>query len=391
VSADYTQAGWVFKAQKAVRYVALYGLRRTLVKIKGQYHMKATGSFEGPRWINPSCATPNEVARNVALIGCGNYAYSNIAYYLSKARRPFLRAAFDTNHSRALSLCKEYGGAYATSDWQAIISDPHVKLVFIASNHASHADYAIACIEAGKHVHIEKPHVVSHQQLDRLTTAMRHHPESKVYLGFSRPRSYLYQRLRAAADKQSGPLMINWFVAGHEIADGHWYFDEAEGGRVLGNLCHWTDLTLHLVSMECAFPCRIVSATVNGAKSDFAVSIMFGDGSTASITFSAKGHTFEGVREILNLHRGDLLANLADFHNLTLDVVENKTRINLRHRDHGHGANIRHSLKGLLEGHSGEDATYVAATAKLFLAVREAIERGVTVDISKESIFGVPT
>ena len=47
------------------------------------------------------------------------------------------------------------------SDWHSILSDPQVKMVFIASNPASHAEYAIACIEAGKNVHIEKPHVTT--------------------------------------------------------------------------------------------------------------------------------------------------------------------------------------------------------------------------------------
>jgi hypothetical protein len=43
-----------------------------------------------------------------------------------------------------------------------------------------------------------------------------------------------------------------------------------------------------------------------------------------SITFSAKGVTFEGVREVLNVHKGNLLANLMDFHVLTVDIVDKK-------------------------------------------------------------------
>ena len=56
---------------------------------------------------------------------------------------------------------------------------------------------------------------------------------------------------------ESGPMMINWFVAGHEIPDDHWYFKESEGGRILGNLCHWTDLTLQLVGLNNAFPVKL--------------------------------------------------------------------------------------------------------------------------------------
>lgn len=178
-------------------------------------------------------------------------------------------------------------------------------------------------------------------------------------------------------ESEPGPLMINWFVAGHEISDDHWYFDEKEGGRVLGNLCHWTDLTLHLVTLQKAFPCSIIPATPAGSKSDFVVSVIFGDHSCASITFSAKGHTFEGVREVLNLNKGNVLANLSDFHTLSVDVIEKRIRRRLRHRDHGHEANILHSISALAsDGSSGEAIQYVEATARFFLAVKQAIDTG---------------
>ncbi len=172
MSGDYTQADFLFKVRKAVRYIGLYGLSRTLVKIKGQYHIKAAAGFNGTRWVNPGCKDPDSSSRKVAIIGCGNYSFSNIAYYLAKRDPGFLRATCDTQTSRALSLCKAYGGSYAVTDWKEIAEDPQVKIVFIASNHASHAEYAVACIEAGKHVHIEKPHVVNQEQLDRLLAAV---------------------------------------------------------------------------------------------------------------------------------------------------------------------------------------------------------------------------
>lgn len=353
--------------------------------------MKSSEEFTGSRWSNPSCKNPDAPGRNVALIGCGLYAFSNIAYYLGKSNSGFLRCAFDLQRNRALSLCRSYGGAYALADWEAILTDSRVKIVYIASNHASHAEYAIACIEAGKHVHIEKPHVVSQEQLDRLLAAMRSHPQVKVFLGFNRPRSRLFRQLQSFLAGESGPLMINWFVAGHAIPDGHWYFDEKEGGRVLGNLSHWSDLTLHLLTLEKAFPCKIVPASPPDAKSEFVVTVIFADRSCAAITFSAKGDTFEGVREILNVHKGDVLATLTDFQKLTVDVVEKKYRFQPWHRDHGHEENFLHSLRGAIDdGVPGEDISYVAATAKFVLAIRQAIDGGNSVELSWKEIMGLP-
>jgi predicted dehydrogenase len=382
VNGDYTQAPALFKVRKAARYLRLFGVSRTLIKIKGQYHVKASQDFTGTRWDNPACKNPESASRNVAIIGCGNYSFSNIAYYLSKRDRKFLRAAYDIQKTRSRSLCSAYGGAYATEDWTELLRDPHVKTVFIASNHASHAEYAIACIEAGKHVHIEKPHVVTQEQLDRLLAAMSAHPGVRVYLGFNRPRSVLFKELKEVLDRESGPLMINWFIAGHAIGDDHWYFDKKEGGRVLGNLCHWTDLTLHLVSLNKAFPCTIIPATPADAKSDFIVSVIFADQSCASITFSAKGHTFEGVREVLNVHKGNVLANLTDFQRLTYEIIERKAKRVIPFRDHGHRANIIHSMLGSLGANAGETRSYVDDTARFFLAIREAIDSGEKVVLS---------
>ncbi len=388
MSVDYTQAGYFFMARKALRYVSLYGLSRTLVKIRGQYHMKSAPGFSGARWQNNHCRRPLAPERCVALIGCGNYAFCNIAYYLSKRNRRFLRLAYDRHLNRAISLCKAYGGAAAVADWHDILADPQVKIVFIASSHSSHADYALACIEAGKHVYIEKPHVVNLEQLGRLTAAMRRHPQAKVFLGFNRPKSRLFRQLQTALATQAGPIMINCFVVGHAIAAGHWYFNPSEGGQVLGNLCHWTDLTLHLVSLEKAFPCQIIPATPAGTRSDFVVSVIFADRSCAAITFSAKGQAFEGVREMINVQRGDVVANISDFQTLAVDVIEHKSRTRLRHRDHGHRANIVNAFeRAITDGAEGEDIRYVAATAKFFLAIRDAIDQGRPVSVSWDDIL----
>lgn len=374
---DYTTQSLGFKIKKTLRYVRLYGVKCTLMKVKGQYHMRK--AYE----TLPDLSAAGDHKGRIGLIGCGNFAFCNIANYLDKKNKGVIRACMDKDIAKAASLYESFGLHYYTNDAAKIVSDPNIELVYIASNHATHAEYAIDCIKAGKHVHVEKPHIVTRDQLDRLVAAMQAHPDVKVYLGFNRPRSRLFGKLQDFLARQSGPLMINWFIAGHEIPDDHWYFDEAEGGRVLGNLCHWTDLTLQLVGLENAFPCSIVPATPENAKSDFVVSVMFADRSCASITFSAKGHTFEGVREVLNLHKGDVLANLSDFKKLSIDVVQKRYRFSSLYRDHGHQANIVNSYQSVKDENSSEENIhYVRATAFFFLAIKDAIDTGRTVVLS---------
>lgn len=371
---DYTKLPLSFRVKKLIRYVGLYGVERTLKKVRAQYHMQSE-HINQEEWVN----VKGNVNGDVAVVGCGNFAFSTIAHYVTKNTSGKIKYTLDTDTSKALSLAKEYRAFKMTSDYDEILGDSDIKVIYIASNHASHAEYAIRAVEAGKDVHIEKPHVVNYEQLVRLEAAMKAYPDSRVFLGFNRPKSKLFKHLMAELLQQSGSTMMNWFIAGHEIDDDHWYFSELEGGRVMGNLIHWSDLCIHLIGLENVFPCTISPAVADEAKSNFAVSITFADGSQAALTFSAKGHTFEGVREYLNVHKGDLLGSLRDFEDLSIDVVDRKKHHKLSHRSHGHCENVIHSYNAHKDNYSGESLEYVRGTALLVLKIKDALDTSMVV------------
>lgn len=366
---DYVKSPLVFKLRKAARYVHLYGVNRTWWKVKGQYHMRrGFRELPAPRERNPN--------GHVGLIGCGNFGYSNIAYYLRKSCGRVLRGCMDRDIARAASLFQDFGLDYYTDDASRIIEDDRIDLVYIASNHASHAEYAIPALERGKSVHIEKPHVVSFDQLERLCAAMERSPGA-VGLGFNRPDSRIGRLMREALAAQDGPTMLNWFIAGHAIDEDHWYFKKEEGGRVLGNLCHWTDLIYQCVPPEARYPITITPTRTHKSDSDIAVTYTFGDGSIAALTFSAKGHTFEGVRERFAAHRGDVLVFMDDFHSLIIETGAEKKDLSGRRRDHGHQAAIRYSYEAS-RTQPGDPMrhplSYIWESGELFLRTKEALD-----------------
>jgi predicted dehydrogenase len=372
---DYTTAPLLFRLRKTLRYVRLYGPSRTLTKVRGQYHMRAVGRRGRIR--------PGRADAHVGIIGCGNFAYSHIAYFLEREHGAVVRGVMDVDGARAHSLARRYRAHYATEDARRVIEDPEIDLIYVASNHASHADYAIQALELGKSVHIEKPHVVTDDQLVRLCRAMSE-STGQVRLGFNRPGSRLGRLARDLIDQEPGASVLNWFVAGHEISADHWYHRPEEGGRVLGNLCHWTDFVLQLVPAGARHPIEVHPARAAVSDTNLSVSYVFGEGTVAAITFSAKGHTFEGVRERFSAHCGDLLLNLNDFHHLEADVREKRTRIRLRFRDHGHReavlASYAMSPRSELGG-TGVDVAYVWDTAALFLRTRDALETQTSLEV----------
>lgn len=367
---DYVKSPLAFKVRKAARYVRLYGLNRTLWKVRGQYHMRR--SFEAlPK--TPVERNPNS---HVGLIGCGNFGYSNIAYYLRKSYGPVLRGCMDRNIGRAASLFQDFKLDHYSDDAAAVLDDEKIDLVYIASNHASHAEYAIAALERNKSVHIEKPHVVSFDQLERLCAAMER-STGAVGLGFNRPNSRIGRLMREALAGQTGATMLNWFIAGHAIDEDHWYFKKEEGGRVLGNLCHWTDLIYQCIPPEARYPITITPTRTLKSDSDIAVTYTFGDGSIAALTFSAKGHTFEGVRERFAAHRGDVLIFMDDFQSLIIETNAEKKDLSSHQRDHGHQAAIRYSYDAA-KTEPGDPfrlpVSYIWESGELFLRTKEALD-----------------
>lgn len=362
---DYTQSSLWFRVLKVLRYVRIYGLKRTLNKVRSAYHMKRT--FQEL----PKLSSSNDKA-HVGIIGCGNFGYSTIAYYLKKNFGDVIRGAMDVDLNKAASLGSSFNAHYYTNDAAKIINDDSIDTIYIASNHASHAEYAIQALNNNKNVHIEKPPVVSDDQLKRLCEAMRS-STGNVGLGYNRPQSPLGRKVQASLSKQTGPMMINWFIAAHELEDDHWYFSEEEGGRVLGNLCHWIDYTLSLIPREERFPVKITPATSNKFKSDFVVSYEFTDGSLAVLTMSSKGHTFEGVSERLSVHRGNVLVSLMDFEKLVVKDLHKVEKSTPLFRDHGHEGAITRSYRAPSDN-SGCLVKDVWESANLMLRTKEAVE-----------------
>ncbi len=296
---DYLKQSFAFKVKKVLRYLAMYGPRRTYMKILGQKHMRRTYTVLPPQLGN------QKWYHTVGMIGCGNYAYSTIAYFLKKEFGDVIGACMDKDINRAASFASQYRVPYYSDNTDDVIKNPEVRLVYIASNHATHAEYAIKAMEFGKDVYIEKPHVVSLDQLHCLHAAMRKY-DRKIFLGFNRPGSRFGRTIAEALSRESGPAVMNWFVVGHYLEPDHWYHNEGEGGRVLGNLCHWTDFVLGLVPGE-RFPMSIIPARWENSDRDMAVSFVFADGTVAAITFSSQGQTFDGVRESFRAQRGNTL------------------------------------------------------------------------------------
>ncbi len=70
--------------------------------------------------------------------------------------------------SRTEEIARDHPGAEVVSDAEALLADPQIELVVIATPNPTHAPLARRALEAGKHVVVEKPFVVHTAEADEL-------------------------------------------------------------------------------------------------------------------------------------------------------------------------------------------------------------------------------
>lgn len=107
------------------------------------------------RWWSTVQVKESAPPLRVAVVGCGNIAGP---YGEAMRAHPQIRilGAADIDPARAEAWTRVHGGrAYASLD--AVLADPEVEAVVNLTIQTAHVEVVTRCLEAGKHVHSEKP------------------------------------------------------------------------------------------------------------------------------------------------------------------------------------------------------------------------------------------
>jgi predicted dehydrogenase/threonine dehydrogenase-like Zn-dependent dehydrogenase len=228
----------------------------------------------------------------IGIIGAGNFATRVLLPALARTPAQLCSIASAGGVSAA-HAARKYKIASCTSDARAILDDPNINTVVIATQHDSHARLAAAALRAGKHVFVEKPLAIDQEGLQEVRKAYESSDGLQLTVGFNRRFSPQGKKMKQLLAGRSGPASIITIVnAGYLPAD-HWLRDpKIGGGRLLGEGCHWIDLMAFMLGQ----PIVSVSATAVGNGSahmdddSITVTLQFADGSVGTLHYLAKGH-----------------------------------------------------------------------------------------------------
>ncbi len=107
---------------------------------------------------------------NWGIIGCGAIA-EQMAKALQHVEGAVLYAAASRSMEKAEKFAQKFGFEKACGDYDSLINDKNVNVIYIATPHINHAQFALQALNAGKSVLCEKPACINRKELDEVLNA----------------------------------------------------------------------------------------------------------------------------------------------------------------------------------------------------------------------------
>ena len=170
----------------------------------------------------------------LGLIGPRGFgAFCTGAYHDARAARVVAFAGRD--EASLTALAAQHGVPRTYTDWRAMLQDPNVEAVHIVTPPNLHAEMAIAALQAGKHVFVEKPLATSDADAQAILEAAQ---KADLVAGINYVMRYnpLYRIVETIARAGwLGPLThvgFENYASDEGLDDAHWFWDPAQSGGI---------------------------------------------------------------------------------------------------------------------------------------------------------------
>ncbi|MBF0167919.1 MAG: bi-domain-containing oxidoreductase [Alphaproteobacteria bacterium] len=327
-------------------------------------------SFPAPKAAKGACV--------LGVIGAGSFARTVLLPEFKKRSDVCLRTIATQRGMTADHAKGQFGFEVCTTDAGALLADPAINAVLIATRHASHADLVIQALRAGKHVLVEKPLAVSHEQLAAVALA-RQESQAFLMVGFNRRFAPLAVKMRGELAQHAGPKNLLIRVNAGALPKESWLNASDEGqGRILGEGCHFVDLARALVGA----PISAVQAQGSSQGADeLAATFSFADGSLAALSYTAQGDSAYSKERIEGFAGGAAVC-LDNFLSLSVTRGGKTKTVKLLGQDKGHAAEIDLFVKAVaLGGPAPVDEAETFETSLATLALVESLRTGLKIEI----------
>jgi predicted dehydrogenase len=170
----------------------------------------------------------------IGIIGAGHFGAVH-ARAMAKVKEVRLVASCREDQVAAAAFAAEHGGK-SYFDWRALLDDPDVDAVLIATPHHLHEEIAVGAAQAGKHILLEKPMAPSVAACDRIQAAA---DANNIKLMIGQIMHFALPCLKAKEILDSGTLGApilgsSWMIKlWLESNRRPWHLTRASGGGML--------------------------------------------------------------------------------------------------------------------------------------------------------------
>ena len=332
-----------------------------------------------PAAAGPAAAVPDQPVRlrpspadraqpGVGWIGAGAFSTGTLLPAFKDAGFERFVAVATASGVSALRAAERHGFEKAVSGAAAVIDDPDVSLVVIATPHDVHAELASRALTAGRDVWCEKPLALTCDALDEVEKAWRESGR-QLTLGFNRRWSPAVLAARQALAEEPAPKLVVYRIAAGRVPNGHWYLDRRQGGRLLGEVCHFVDATQALVGADIEDAVGVLGVHGSPGNDGAAVALRFADGSVASIAYGSTPPV--AGKERIEMLAGSRQVIIEDFRSVLVNGhMLWKGRQDKGHRTHA--AALRQAVQGGANMPTEAMLGSMRATIQAAAKVREA-------------------
>ena len=248
---------------------------------------------------------------------------------------------------RAGWLAEREGFELAGGSVDELFAEERVDMVAILTRHDAHAELAARALAASKHVFVEKPLARTLDELDEVMGAARQSGRA-LMVGFNRRYAPFTTQLRGAIASLNQPVTVQITVNAGALPSSHWLFDKEQGGRILGEACHFIDLARALIGR----PMCDVHVTRDGSERDAGalIALSFEGGSSASIAYLTRGPA-SLTKERVEVYGGQRAARIEGWRRMKIWGKWPGLKKALRRRaDKGHEAMLKTFLLAIERG-----------------------------------------
>ena len=328
----------------------------------------------------------------IGFVGAGDYASAQLLPHLKKNAQVQLLGLVSATGLNAKMKANRFGFAYCTDEIKPVLDDPAINALFIGTRHSTHADFTIQSLDSGKHVFVEKPMVVSPDQLEAVMSAYARANAKKptgLMVGLNRRFAPIVTALKESFDAKDRLQMIYRVNTG-AIPTSTWLHEPDEGaGMLIGEMSHFVDLMQFICGER---PARVFASALSLNSQKFAdqdnlsIVISFHGGSVGTLCYNTVGNGKVG-KERLEVYGGGCVAILDDFRLLEIAKGARVTRTKSATQDKGQEREIGNTIEAFrTTGSAPIPFPELVATMKVIFAARQSAASGEAVHLDSDSL-----